>query len=1254
MRLKRLELFGFKSFADRTVLEFEGSLTGIVGPNGCGKSNVVDAVRWVLGETRPTSMRGGEMADVVFKGSVSRAAMSVAEVTMVLDNGGETLPDRGAEVSITRRVFTSGEGEYLIDGERVRLKDIKDMLFDTGLGSRGYSVLEQGRIDAVLSANPLDRRAIFEEAAGISRYRQRRKEAQSKLKRVDADLVRLDDVLRELGSRVRSLKIQAGKAERFVEARDAWRTERGRSLKHRLYTYRAQLAELNRGITELDARVETLREAREGEEGDVAAREREQQALANEVDRLADEVARLAGETRAADERHAQLLSRIEGWRRACEEESSRALELAGGLEVREAELEQLEERARAFDAEVAEAREAVEGEMQRLRETRNSHREARKTSEERNESVLGALHRKTAGKNALHHLEELRPTLEERRERAETRSREARSATEEMRATLGERRESLGAARTALTEAEEQERELGARLVALEEREAAARERRAEKELERERTTSRIEALRDRAAEQEALEAGARAVLQGAATAAGPFGPDDLQGLVADHLRTSTAYARALDGALGSAAQAIVARDAGLVGSIVGWLDEQKAGLARVVTPAGVAPPKDGAFTPLSGFDEGELARLDGRLLDHVQCAPEFEPLARLLVGDVLVAVDRDAALALAGAHPRWRFVTPTGDLVDAAGVFGGHRDLAHGPIGRRATADELERGLEAIELALSAADEELVQSGRERGEVTEARGVARAELETLRARAADATSETQTAEARLADLEESCVLVEEESAGTARELEQLGQDIEAARVEVGASEEHFGRENAALEAAELARGELEGKVEELQRQAARFEVDLTRAGAEREGLLQRISDLTAVVKESRTELERARRLATEHTAHADEAQLESERVREHGDLMLQQRGETERKLDELRTTERAGREAIEAYRRRVDAVTRELEDLTTELSERKLEEQRIRLAREELGVRAQEDLDASEAELLDGFEPEEALAEAAALSELDEVVAGLKSRLDRLGPVNTDAVEELDESSKRFDFLDGQRTDLGRSQKALNEAITQIDAESERLFLETFDEVRGHFQVLFRQLFGGGRADLALEEGVSPLEAGIDITARPPGREMLPIGLLSGGQRTMTALALLFAVFRSRPSPFCVLDEVDAALDDANIGRFLALLDTFRQTTQFIVVTHNKGSMVACDRMYGITMETKGVSSHVFVEFSEVDRFVPEAIGDAGEAVRAREEVQENGPELDTSYEVPRPEDEPAATPSSDGETVPAESGS
>jgi len=1266
MRLKRLELFGFKSFADRTVLHFDDSFTGIVGPNGCGKSNVVDAVRWVLGEMRPTSMRGGEMADVVFKGSVSRPAMGVAEVTMVLENSAAPLPadaandpsthpgegthlcipDRGAEISITRRVTTGGEGEYLIDGERVRLKDIRDMLFDTGLGSRGYSVLEQGRIDAVLSQNPLDRRAIFEEAAGVSRYRQRKKETESRLRRVEQDMQRLDDVLRELASRVRSLKIQAGKAERYVVARDAWRADRARSLKHRLHQGRLQLSRLGTELAEHDRRVADLRANRSEGETDVARREREQQSLAAEVDRLASEVARIAGESRACEERCVHLRSRIESWKQAGAEESTRALEMAAVLELREAELATLQEEAREIERDVATSKQRVEERAREAREARQAHHDARQRTEAQNEVLLAALHEKTGGQNTLRHLQELRPALIERTRRAAAKAEDSRRALAEMEARAAEAGRAAHEAQVAHERARETAQDLETRLADVEAGGAAALEERNARELERERLRSRVEALRDREREREGLEAGARAVLEGAEAADGPCTADGLRGLVADHLRTSTRFARALDAALGPTAQALVADDPELVGKVIGWLEARRAGLVRLVLPGGLAgtpaAERDAQVPELAGFGEA----IEGRLEDFVECAEEFRPLTRLLVGDVIVVRDLSTSLALGRAHPRWRYVTPAGDLVDGAGVLGGHREIQQGAVGRRASADELERELRTVEAALERAEARLASLSDERETLAAERARAQAELERLAAELAEARGVERTACARREDLRERATLVERETAVVEDEVRQLDGDLEAAAAKLTQDEAAFERENGALREVDAERLRLEARCEELQREEGALRLELTRRTAELEGRAARGRDLARVVEESRRELERARRLAGEHAASAEQAELDVASLGEQAEQLRGERAAIEAEHEELRDAERAGREAIERHRGRVDAVTRELEELSAVLADMRLEQQRVQLAREELAGRAVEDLGLSETQLLDGFAPEPELADAERLAELDRRVAELKAQLDRLGPVNTDAVEELEESETRFRFLDGQRKDLAAAKHSLAEALEHINEESQRLFLETFEQVRGHFQVLFRQLFGGGKADLEFDPGeggnFDPLEAGIEIVARPPGREMLPIGLLSGGQRTMTALALLFAVFRSRPSPFCVLDEVDAALDDANIGRFLAMLDTFRGETQFVVVTHNKGTMAASDRLYGITMETKGVSTHVAVEFGDVDAFVPEATGNAGEASKARSETRaaaassdesESEPELDETFEIPTP---------------------
>ena len=1237
MRLKRLELFGFKSFADRTVLSFDRPLTGIVGPNGCGKSNVVDALRWVLGETRPTSMRGGEMADVIFKGSVSRPTMSVAEVTMVLSNEEGELEGRGAEVAITRRVYTSGEGEYLIDGEKVRLKDLKDMLFDTGLGSRGYSVLEQGRIDAVLSANPVDRRAIFEEAAGISRYRQRRRETESRLKRVEQDSLRLDDVLRELGTRVRSLKIQAGKAERFVAARDAWREQRGRYARHRLFAQRAELADLRAAIAAIDAQCAELRALREGGEGDAGARENEQRALSAEVDRQSSEVARLAAEVRACDERQAHLAARHEAETRASHSEAERALQLAGGLERREADLETLRGDARARGEEREGLAARVEVERAELEAARARLAELRRTHGEAGSSVLALLESRTQAENSVRHLDAQRGPMGERRARLDARLAELEAARAEFAARAARVGSGLAEAEARLAAARERERGLVEALQAAGARRKEREGARAELDVERARLESRVDALRDWEREREGLEVGARALLEAVEAGRGPCSPEALRGVVADHLRTSTRLARALDGALGASALALVVGDADLAARAVAWLAEERSGLVRLTTPAGLTrverPDWDAPAL------EGELAgAVEGRLLDALEVTPGYEPLARWLVGDVLVVGDRAAALAIVDADPRWRCVTPEGELVDALGLVGGHREIAQGAVGRRASAAELEREIARVVAALAEAEAQAHAARADEERLAAELGEARAELERSGRGHAEAEAEGRAAQARLSDAETSLALSRREREHLDEELQRLERDLAEAREELESSRARHAEESAALEGLAAERAAAEARLAELQGAHSESQSTLARVRAELDGLERRAADLERVLTESRRELERARHLAEEHAAAAAKALEGAASVREAADRLLLERGEAERRLESLREGERAGREAIAVFRQRVDAVTRELEAKSAEVGELRLAAQRIDLERAELAGRAREDLDLDEESLLEGFEPEPELAVAGALDALAAEVAEAKRRLDAIGPVNTEAVGELEEASGRFEFLDSQRRDLARAKASLDETLARINEESLRLFTQTFEDVRREFQTLFRQLFGGGKADLTLGEGDDPLEAGIEITARPPGREMLPIGLLSGGQRTMTALALLFAVFRARPSPFCVLDEVDAALDDANVGRFLAMLDTFLDGSQFLVVTHNKGTMAACDALYGITMETKGVSNYVTVDFGQVDAIVPEATGDASAAASARAEVAAEAEGLDAESGEPVWELEPA----------------
>lgn len=1242
MRLKRLELLGFKSFADRTVMDFgEHRLTGIVGPNGCGKSNVVDAVRWVLGETRPTSMRGSGMTDVIFKGSSSRPGMSMTEVTMVLDNSSQLVEERGAEVAITRRLFKSGEGEYLIDGEKVRLKDVRDMLFDTGLGSRGYSVLEQGKIDAVLSANPQDRRSIFEEAAGISRYRQRRHEADLRLKRVEQDVKRLDDVLRELRTRARSLKIQAGKAERWIAVRDEYVSERRRFFQHRYVGLSAELAALAPEIERLEAELEELRGVRASCEAELAVQEEERTATAQAIEGVTAEVTAVAGELRALEERRKQLEMRVASWRQSATEEADRARSLQEALEERRAELVEMREDEGKLDRELAEAQETAGGLAGRARELEKRYRTVRQSAQDQNEAVLERLHERTAAQNALRHLEGAREPAQARLERVKGR-------LEELDTILAGAREETAAAEASAAAAgqeyDEAESAHEGRRTELEQMDlglTALRKTRGEREVERAAMGARIETLMDREAELASLSDGTRAVLEAIERGEGPCSSDDLRGILADHVGVDVRLARALDAALGERAQCLVARDSHVALSILGWLDREEIGQVQVVVPRGIgAPdcPSPGDYALFARFGNA----VEGRLCELVECEADMRPLVRALLCDVVVVSDLDVALDLVGREPGWRFVTPRGELVDAAGVVGGHREVSQGAVGRRSTAAELGDRVEVLEREISTLDEELEGLGARRSQTASELERAAEVLDRARSLQSERERELSTVRARLSDQEAAREEYGGEHRRAGEEIERVETELVAASAALTAAEAAFTEANGRLEEVEVERRTLEERREELGREAGRAELEATKLSGELSALRRRISDSERRDREDEAEVTRAEGRSRNFTENAEQGKSEGVGIDSEAERLEGVRGEADARLETLRAKERESAERRREVREQAEKAQRALDTAGERLSDEKLERQRRELAREELTTRAREELDLEPSELVSGFEPEPELEAAEAMAELERRVSELKGQMDKIGPVNTEAVHELEEVQTRLDFLEEQAGDLADSRKNLEETINKIDGESRRLFVEAFDEVRVNFQRIFRQLFGGGRADIRLEDGEDVLSAGIEIVARPPGREMLPIALLSGGQRTMTALALLFAVFEARPSPFCVLDEVDAALDDANIDRFLGMLETFLESTQFVIVTHNKGSMAACEALYGVTMQVKGVSRYVAVTLEEAEGFAPK---------RTAAEAPAAGQELDPQSGEPIKELIPGGVPTA--EETPADMG-
>jgi chromosome segregation protein len=584
------------------------------------------------------------------------------------------------------------------------------------------------------------------------------------------------------------------------------------------------------------------------------------------------------------------------------------------------------------------------------------------------------------------------------------------------------------------------------------------------------------------------------------------------------------------------------------------------------------------------------------------------MRPLVHALFCDVVVVSSLDLALDLVGREPGWRFVTPRGEFVDAAGLVGGHRELSQGFVGRRSSAAEIERSIARLAAEIDQKDAHIHSSEAALAELQQQLAAATEARDAAVEAHGEAESLVVSSTARLSDLEASLESHREEQAKAQSELARVETDLEEARGQKERAAEAFETENARLEQMEKGRRQLEAEREDLQREEGRAQVELTSATAESTNLEQRINDLDRLITETAAEIDRSKARVTTYSASADEGRSDIEKINADSLALGEQQDELDARLEHLREEERSGAQRITEIRREAEAVQGELDRSSEALASQRMEAQAAEIGQREVVGRAAEELGIDEAALRDAFAVEGAqLMPSDELEAFEKQVAAVRAQLDRLGPVNVDAVHELEEVGARLEHLETQAADLAEARRALRETISTIDEESRRLFEETFEEVRGNFQQIFRLLFGGGKADIRLEEGVDVLEAGVEIVARPPGRELLAIGLLSGGQRTMTALALLFAVFEARPSPFCVLDEVDAALDDANIDRFLGMLDRFRQSTQFIVVTHNKGTMAASQALYGVTMQVKGVSRFVAVELDEIDEFAPESIGKA-----------------------------------------------
>jgi chromosome segregation protein len=1177
--LKSLELVGFKSFADRVRFDFGPGVVGVVGPNGSGKSNVVDALKWILGEQSARGLRGKEMADVIFNGSAGRKPMGMAEASLVFDNRKKILPGVGDEVVLSRRVFRGGESEYAINGRPARLKDFKELFLGTGMSLGAYSIIEQGKVEQVLSSSVHDRRHLFEEAAGVSRFRAKKVEALRRLDRVEQNLVRAQDLLDELEKQARSLRSQAGKAKSYRELADRLRELRIAAGLHERRTSQVELDALNAersslrdGAADCESTLANLRARLGSLDAELGEREIAAERHARESNDLTQRLATLQGDLDADDRRAEASAAELDERRNRLHELRAKAAELVAQAAEWESQL--------ALDKQERDARRERLAELERGGAEAVSAFESARSGLENRRQASRSLETKLArGEADLRLVAQQESEARETDARLNRRRRWLARELDALRANAGRFqsqlrvvRSTLTASRSVLGQLQSEHSRLQSRIAEVARRLAEARERRSA-------VAGRVDVLRQLQERREGLDGGVQQALLSRVQGDPVWRP--VLGVLAEFLEVEAEHADLVEVALGPLAQALLVRS--------------PAELTESLVAAARSLPGRVRFLPLGTEGEPLVVfpdELGASLASLVECDESLRPLVDRLLGGAILADDYPSAMKLRESAPELKFLTRTGELIDPDGaVAAGPPRTAAGIIARTAELRDLARQTDAVERSLRQHEESTAELNRA-------------------AAALDSELQNRTAqEAALAEQERHLDLVLRQVRQRERGFEQEFDSVTGELQTLAKSRRQLEMKRsdaaAAMEAARNSAAGIERELLERRELLASLEASLRTAEAEwndEKLALAVVEERVASLSTRQKEFAEAAVRKTEEIAAERGRVEELERRLAELDLrrlnLRSEAAETTLRLEALAAPDEADRaerrkllDERKSTAERAQALQAELDRSRSTLHRHELRATELRLIREAAERRLAEDYGLQVETLASAEPPPENFNLAAAHEEAEQ----LRQKIARLGAVNVQAVEQLAEVEDRTESLGLQIADLRNARAHLQEIIERINEESRRLFNETFTAVRGHFQQLFRKLFGGGKADLILE-GDDVLEAGVEIVARPPGKEPRSLTLLSGGEKTMTAAALLMALFRSKPSPFCILDEVDAALDEANITRFMEGLREFLADTQFILITHSKATMACADVLHGVTQRESGVSVRVSVRLDDI----------------------------------------------------------
>ncbi len=1184
MYLRALEIQGFKSFPDKTVLTFGEDITAIVGPNGSGKSNISDAIRWVMGEQSTRTLRGGKMEDVIFGGTQQRKPMGYAEVSLILDNSGYIFNREETEIMVTRRYYRSGESEYYINQRSCRLKDVNELFMDTGLGREGYSIIGQGKIDEILSVKSADRREIFEEAAGISRFRHRKEESERKLQRTSEGLVRIKDKIEELEFQVGPLREQAETARQYLLYRDELRgleisvwmeqldalragnrklendcqearrqRDEAAAEQERLYQTGEELA---RQMEKLLLRTEEIR--RQISELDTSAGEQESAVavLKSQIQNNLEQVERLRLEMDQQENRTGSIIQQIQQRR-------SRLSEIATQRETLE---EQLREQQRQTD-EYAVSAGTLAAELEELRG-----REAiQNASAGESRSLLSAL--TAASQELIDRDTALRGQKQELLEQ----SNQAKQELKQMRAALNETVEQRDSLNNIIAG---YQLRLSSRRKRLDE----AKNRESALKLEVQSAASRIKMLSEMEKMYEGYSKSVKTVMQ----AAGRNQLRNIHGPVADLIRTPAQYTVAIEIALGGAMQNLVVSSEEDGKAAIQYLKRRDGGRATFLPLASIQPRSLRA----EGIEK--CPGFVGVANDLVECDEKYRTVCRSLLGNVAIAENMDTAIAMARKYRySFRIVTLDGQVLNVGGsMTGGSVSHSAGILSRKGELEQLNRQQTQMEARLVQAQKELSESQREETAAAYELEVAQNQQRELEDAVLRQEGEVTGVRIKLDELNRQLETREQELEELSQRATQVETDISAAQSRIQELEGEAAAIRAAAESKASGEEQLHVRQEENRQKMAQLQAQNAALEAEEGATCGALEELESLRQDLTADREGRERQIAGYQNKNDGLQKELLKC----EIALQQLSaqKAEQEDDARQTAEQ--RLALEGQRTQADRQAREMNELLLKLEREcaRLEQKQSAAAMEEKQL-----LD----KLWDSYELSHSDAQALR-QEIESVhkanrrIGELKRAISKLGNVNVGAIEQFQMINERYSYFTKQRDDIQQAVTQLTDIISSITGEMETIFRQQFKRISDEFSATFLELFGGGRASLELEDEKDILNCGIEIRVQPPGKSLKIISLLSGGEKAFVAIALYFAILKVRPTPFVVMDEIEAALDDTNVVRFARYLRKLSHRTQFIVITHRRGTMEEADVLYGVTMQDQGISRILTINLNDVER--------------------------------------------------------